>query len=330
MNKLFGENVKLMRTVIVVLLVLTLAVPGGLVIYGSHLLQQKDRSLQETAGLLEQAEGKLETAEGKLQTAETKLKEQETINQQLNEELQKKVDIEEGRVRGESPYAHLYPDFYAPKNDKIAYRETGVMYLTFDDGPSARTEEVLNILKEKNVQATFFVLRGQGTYNKAMLQRMTEEGHTIGMHSSSHNYKKIYASVEAFLGDMYQNYLDIKNATGTAPTLFRFPGGSINAYNSGIYQEITAEMLRRGFIPFDWNISSQDAAAYGPKDAETLAANVLNGAEGLSYGVVLMHDAGDKVTTVEALPAMIDGLAEKGWKFKALTPQVLPVVFNYR
>ena len=149
MNKLFGENVKLMRTVIVVLLVLTLAVPGGLVIYGSHLLQQKDRSLQETAGLLEQAEGKLETAEGKLQTAETKLKEQETINQQLNEELQKKVDIEEGRVRGESPYAHLYPDFYAPKNDKIAYRETGVMYLTFDDGPSARTEEVLNILKEK-------------------------------------------------------------------------------------------------------------------------------------------------------------------------------------
>ena len=230
----------------------------------------------------------------------------------------------------ESPYADLYPDFYAPQELNANVRETGVLYLTFDDGPSARTEEILDILAEKNVKATFFVFGGQDESKKATLQRIVAEGHTLAMHSYSHDYAKIYASVEDYLSDMYQIFSFIKETTGVTPTLFRFPGGSINGYNHGIYQELLSEMLRRGFVPFDWNISSEDAATNGLVPAETLVNNVTRGAAKVQRGVILMHDSAAKTTTVQALAPMIDRLREQGFELKALTPEVLPVLYSYR
>ena len=103
----------------------------------------------------------------------------------------------------ESPYANLYPDFYAPQSLSEGVRENGVIYLTFDDGPSARTGEILDVLKEKNVKATFFVIGSQGEANAQLLKRIVDEGHTIAMHTSSPNSTKIYASVEDYLADMY-------------------------------------------------------------------------------------------------------------------------------
>ncbi|MBQ2994689.1 MAG: polysaccharide deacetylase [Peptococcaceae bacterium] len=229
----------------------------------------------------------------------------------------------------ESPYANLYPDFYAPQSLSEGVRENGVIYLTFDDGPSARTGEILDVLKEKNVKATFFVIGSQGEANAQLLKRIVDEGHTIAMHTSSHNYTKIYASVEDYLADMYQIFTQIRETTGVTPTLFRFPGGSINNYNSGISHELIAEMLRRGFVPFDWNISSRDAATVKLLPAEALVNNVVNDAKKMPYGIVLMHDSAAKTTTAKAVGPMIDQLREMGFELKALTPETKSMLFAY-
>ena len=162
-----------------------------------------------------------------------------------------------------------------------------------------------------------------------MLRRIVEEGHTLGMHTYSHDYSKIYASVEDYLADMYQIFQQIKEVTGVTPTLFRFPGGSINGYNSGIYQELVSEMMRRGFVPFDWNLSNADAAEK-PVPAETLISNVINGAQRVERGVVLMHDSAPRFTTVEALGSIIDELRSMGFELKALTPEVMPLLYAYK
>ena len=229
----------------------------------------------------------------------------------------------------ESPYASLYPDFYAPQSLSEGVRENGVIYLTFDDGPSARTGEILDVLKEKNVKATFFVIGSQGEANAQLLKRIVDEGHTIAMHTSSHNYTKIYASVEDYLADMYQIFTQIRETTGVTPTLFRFPGGSINNYNSGISHELIAEMLRRGFVPFDWNISSRDAATVKLLPDEALVNNVVNDAKKMPYGIVLMHDSAAKTTTAKAVGPMIDQLREMGFELKALTPETKSMLFAY-
>lgn len=128
---------------------------------------------------------------------------------------------------------------------------------------------------------------------------------------------------------MYKMFTQIKEVTGVTPTVFRFPGGSINAYNTGINQEIIAEMLRRGFVPYDWNVSSEDAAT-NPPSADRIVSSVLTQAGRVNRGVVLMHDSDYKYTTVAALPQMIDKLKEQGFVFSAIQPETQPVLFGYQ
>lgn len=227
-------------------------------------------------------------------------------------------------------YQSLYPDFYAPQPYSATERVENTIYLTFDDGPSDRTDEILKVLAEKNVKATFFVT---GKSNEADLERMRKivaEGHTIGMHSYSHDYTKVYTSVESFLDEFHRNFLQIYDATGVAPTVFRCPGGSINGYDGGFYQEVLSEMIRRGFVPFDWNISSEDAVTTHIQPANVLADNVVRGAHGKVRGFVLFHDSEMKTSTPLALGPTIDRLREMGFEFSAITPSTLPVLYNYQ
>ena len=226
-------------------------------------------------------------------------------------------------------YQDLYPDFYAPQPLGAQERIENTIYLTFDDGPSERTDEILKILEDKDVKATFFVI---GQSDEADLQRMRDivaAGHTIGMHSYTHNYTQIYSSVEAYLEDMYRIFVQIRETTGETPTVFRFPGGSINAYNHAIYRELIAEMLRRGFVPCDWNLSGGDATGT-PAPASEIVRSVVGPAADVTRGFVLMHDAQVKKTTVEALGTVIDQLREMGFSFEQLTPQTMPVLYGYR
>lgn len=247
----------------------------------------------------------------------------------LNEMIQKQAEEEAKALTPEKiAYQQMHPDFYAPQELDAVKNEENVIYLTFDDGPSNRTPEILDILREKNVKATFFVVGQSDEDRLQWMKQIVDEGHTIGMHTYSHQYKKIYASVEAYLEDMYAIFTQIRETTGVTPTVFRFAGGSINNHNHGVYREIIAEMLRRGFVPHDWNVASADASSTPISSAQVLY-NVVSGAQRVKRGVVLMHDSEYKYTTVEALPSMIDQLQKMGFKLDSLHEDTQPILFSY-
>lgn len=225
-------------------------------------------------------------------------------------------------------YQDLYPELYAQSHEWNTVSKEKVCYLTFDDGPSARTPEVLEILERYGVKATFFVVGKDTEQSRQWMRDIVQAGHTIGVHSFTHNYRKIYDSVEAWLDDFAQEYRLIEAATGVSPQIFRFPGGSINAYNGHIYQEIAGEMIRRGFVYFDWNRSNGDAVRKPPA-APVLARNALDKLGTSSRVIILMHDSRSHASTVEALPAIIEGYQSAGYSLEALTPEVRPIVYAY-
>jgi len=149
------------------------------------------------------------------------------------------------------------------------------------------------------------------------------------MHSYSHDYKKIYAGVESYLEDLYSLFTLIKETTGETPVFFRMPGGSLNAYNYGIYQELLAEMLRRGFVPCDWSLSAGDAEGT-TASAQELTDNVAGVAGQLDRCFVLLHDDEEKTATVQALPSIIEALRGQGFALEGLVPGTKPVLFGYR
>ena len=205
--------------------------------------------------------------------------------------------------------------------------EKPVVYLTFDDGPSANTETVLNILKANDIKATFFVVNSSVGDHQYLYKRIVDEGHTLGIHTYSHQYNQIYNSVEDYLADFYQMYQKVYELTGVQPTVFRFPGGSINVYNQNLYTEIIAEMMRRGFTYYDWNVSSGDAGTTYTSSAIENA--VVTGAMNKQRSIVLMHDSSTKQTTVAALQNIIDKLKDTH-EFRAIDNTVYPTVFTYK
>lgn len=225
-------------------------------------------------------------------------------------------------------YQELYPELYAQPAERNSVNTEKIVYLTFDDGPSARTEELLEILDRYDVKATFFVVNKGTEQAEQWMRDIVEAGHTLGVHSYSHDYDKIYSSVEAYLEDFNAMYNVILEATGVPPQVFRFPGGSVNAYNASTYQEIISEMVRRGFVYFDWNRQTGDAVR-GDVSAKTLVKNALDGAENMRRIFMLAHDSARFANVVEAMPEIIEGYQEKGFTFGALTAEVKPVIYNY-
>lgn len=225
-------------------------------------------------------------------------------------------------------YQELYPDLYAQPAKLNSIDQEKTVYLTFDDGPSARTPELLAILEEYDIKATFFVVGRESEEAKQWMRDIVAAGHTLGIHTYSHDYNKIYQSVEAYLEDFNAMYNLILETTGTAPQVFRFPGGSVNAYNGATYRDIISEMVRRGFVYFDWNRMSGDAVR-GNVPAETLVENALDRADSLRRVILLMHDSTRFTNVVEALPQIIEGYQEAGFSFAALTPEVKPVIYSY-
>lgn len=182
------------------------------------------------------------------------------------------------------------------------------VYLTFDDGPSANTDKILDILNEYGVKATFFVC-GKEQYTK-QYQRIAEEGHTLGMHSYSHKFREIYESPEAFQEDMNMLHDFLYEVTGVDSRIVRFPGGSSNTIcDADIMQELIAGLQKEGIAYFDWNVSSGDAAK-NEVSAEKIASNVLDNVGRFKSSIVLMHDSSVKDTTVEALPMIIEKIME--------------------
>ena len=224
-------------------------------------------------------------------------------------------------------YQKLYPDFYAAQPYNATTVRDKVIHLTFDDGPTDRTDEILDILKQENIKATFFVLHNGYSATPDRLRRIVAEGHTLAFHTYSHSYKTVYASVEAYLEDAYKIYTEIKDATGVAPQLFRCPGGSRNSYNKATADAILAEMQRRGFVCHDWNLSNEDSGQNSKATAAELVDFVMKYVGSKNRGIVLMHDAKSRTETVKSLPELIRRFRDLGFSFDRLTPEDQPYLF---
>ena len=193
----------------------------------------------------------------------------------------------------------------------------GVIYLTFDDGPNEGTTNViLDILKEENVKATFFVTGKGPDY---LIQREYNEGHTVGLHTYSHNYQSVYSSANNYYQDLYQIQNRVKNLTGYESKIIRFPGGSSNTvskkYSSGIMTYLTKDVVNKGFKYYDWNISSGDAGE--TTSSSGVYNNVIKSLSKNRSNIILMHDI--KPYTRDALRDIINYGKNNGYTFEKIT-----------
>lgn len=202
------------------------------------------------------------------------------------------------------------------------YFNPKTMYLTFDDGPSPKyTETILDILKEKEIKATFFVVGENVRKNPKIAKRIVEEGHTIGIHCNWHDYDTLYESVDSYVADFERAYQTVYEVTGVEATLFRFPGGSINAYNKNVYRDIIEEMEGRGFVYFDWNASLEDAVSTAVP--EKLIQNAKESTLRRKRVVMLAHDIVENTSI--CLEELIEQFPE--YKMEPLTAEVTPIQF---
>ena len=196
--------------------------------------------------------------------------------------------------------------------------EEKIVYLTFDDGPSSNTKKILDILDKYDAKATFFVTGNNKEYNY-LIKTAYDKGHTIGLHTYTHDYAKVYKSKYSYFDDLNKLENMLKGILGYSPKYIRFPGGSSNtissAYKKGIMTYLTKEVQNRGYQYYDWNCDSTDASGNNVavsklvKNATNCSENNIN---------ILFHDTDAKDTTVEALPKIIKYYKDRGYKFKAI------------
>lgn len=203
-----------------------------------------------------------------------------------------------------------YPSnsIYKPDGHKIAF-------LTFDDGPTGKvTPKILDTLQKYHIKGTFFVIGQMALQNKDILMREWSEGHVIGNHTYSHDYKYLYLTPENLIGDLDKDTTTIQSIIPTYTNrLIRFPGGSFGKERKTFREAV----IKAGYHFVDWNALNGDAE--GKKlTAEALLVNVQKTTLGKDHVVILMHDAADKETTAEALPQIIEYLQAQGYTFETI------------
>ena len=194
-----------------------------------------------------------------------------------------------------------------------------VVFLTFDDGPSENTGKILKILEKYDAKATFFVT-GNGQADNHFIKEAYDQGNAIGLHTYTHDYSYVYSSVDNYFQDLQQISDMVKDITGEAPKVIRFPGGSSNTvsanYTEGIMSRLVDLVHEKGYEYFDWNVSSGDAGGNDiPVDTIVQGATACEE----QYCTILFHDTMAKNTTVEALPEIIRHYKERGYVFLPLT-----------
>ena len=199
-----------------------------------------------------------------------------------------------------------------------------VVYLTFDDGPSDNTDALLDVLAEHNVKATFFV-NGHEGYEEA-LNRIVNEGHTLALHTYTHDYAHVYESVESFAQEVESLQYYLEKTTGVRPHIFRFPGGSSNSQAPLPISQYIDYLNKNNLVYFDWNVSSGDGG--DGLSRKQVYDNVMKGISGQDISVVLMHDATYRMTTFEAVPDIIEKLQEQNALILPITADTQPVHHN--
>lgn len=234
--------------------------------------------------------------------------------------------IESKIMQKEKAYTHVI-EFEEPKKqtqdireqiNNIYHSDTKRVFLTFDDGPSKTvTPLILDLLKQENIKATFFLLGSRAELNPDIVKREYDEGHYIANHGYSHNYTNIYQTPQSVVDEFNATEAAIKNALGNQEYnsyLFRFPGGMPGGKHAQLKAEAAQILEQNGVAHLDWNALTSDAA--GAKTSEEMLQNAISTIGEKNSVVILMHDAGDKILTYEMLPNLISYLREKGYEFK--------------
>ena len=268
---------------------------------------------------------RLHTIGGTLKGLEQRLEELDSRNQEIQTLLQQMGE----RETAPAQTSQIQEDTPAVESSEpIAPESTGQeaihkVYLTFDDGPSIYTNEILDILDSYHVKATFFVVGKEGSSAEEVLRRIVEEGHTLGMHSYSHKYRELYESMDSFTEDFAQIRDYIYQATGVESVCYRFPGGSSNPVSEIDMHDFIEYLDSQGVEYYDWNVSSGDGG--GMKlSTDTLLENCTKDIDTRDTSIVLLHDSAEKPTTVEALPDLIENILARP------DTVILPITENTR
>lgn len=318
---------------VVTVLALLAAVVFGCMYAGAHSAFKKaDASNQSYAGQAAELQQQLAEAQSSIAHYQEELGipggEPDTENMdssQLASTLQQQLDHLNSKTADlRSQINALQPSSSATPTGGSADDGKKVAYLTFDDGPSANTEKILEVLKQYGAKATFFVC---GTSKLELVKRIQEEGHTVALHCNEHDYSKVYASDEAYFQDLQTISDKVEAYLGFAPKIVRFPGGSSNTtskkYSKGIMTRLTQSLTEKGYVYMDWNADSGDAAGNNVDPAK-LVANVKRDCGKQKRVCILMHDAPAKTTTVTALPEIIQYLQGEGYSLEAMTTETKP------
>ena len=226
-------------------------------------------------------------------------------------------------------YQTLYPEMRVTPLPQPAAAPADTVYLTFDGGPSQNTITILDTLKRYGQKAAFFVTGENIPGNEAIVKRMADEGHTVGIRSDSDDYNAIYASPRAYLEDFHRAYQAVYDAGGVDPPGFRFPGGSVSPYSRDVYAQLIAEMLRRGFVYYDWSVSAGDDTGASRTITEITQAVLTGLARTTATPIVLLHDGAGRADTARALAKLVSELERAGYTCARLTGSVRPVTFDY-
>lgn len=202
--------------------------------------------------------------------------------------------------------------------------EKKVVYLTFDDGPSWLTPKVLDVLRENNVKATFFVIGNEITEEREdTIKQMIKDGHAVGIHTFCHKKNEIYCSEEALLEDITKTYNRIYEITGIKPTLYRFPWGSINCYLDDLRDDtVKLKIEEMGLTYYDWNVSGEDST--GHPSGYAIMRNIKKNLTRFSEPVILLHDSKINERTYQVLPDIINMIKEQGYEFDTLENRSKP------
>lgn len=285
------KRVKRLKRIIVVTITCVIFIPLAVSIYYgcmAHSLKNELANVKEELNYYLELQSESDFFE-----SEENLSEEVTVKQEEKKTVVKKDSLSGKEVDG------------LTLSDEELYMGYKKIYLTFDDGPSPLTDDILDILKEYDVKATFFVVKREGRNYENIYQRIVDEGHALGMHSCNHVYKDLYADKDAFMEDTNSLRDFLYLVTGVESDIYRFPGGSSNRVSKTDMHVFADALQENGIVFFDWNVSAQDATAI-PAGKGQIVRSVISKLDKYDDVIILFHDLDTKSTTVEALPEIIE------------------------
>ncbi|MBU3188846.1 polysaccharide deacetylase [Clostridium bowmanii] len=210
--------------------------------------------------------------------------------------------------------------------DSGDFKASKIAYLTFDDGPTyVITAALLDVLKKENVKATFFVVGKEIEGKESILKRIYLEGHSIGLHTYSHNFKKIYRSTEDLICEMEKTSDKIQEVIGITPKIIRFPGGSSKHLNAFSLKALH----KNSFKVYDWNVNIYDGINPNLSVSKLIEnSQIIKGNK--NAAIVLMHCNFNNKNTVKALPEIIKYYKKLGYKFKSITEDTPEYYYKFK